>query len=303
MTLMKAFLVISLLLGSLKADDTPYPVRIVKTHSPQDIVKLFNELGYTQKAWNAGIREVPRVYLMDIPKRWVKESHNMPVKLKKELFFRLMGPAILRSNEKVLKERAEVEKLLKLKEPYYKEILKRLEFLGHKYKLVKKEKSFTVSKKSLKNLLERTDAIPVSLALAQAANESGWGTSRFALFGNSLFGQWDFSGKGMAPKEQRKEYGNYGLARFDTPQEAVDAYLLNLNTHKAYAKLRKMRAQYRAQGKQVSGYKLATSLDKYSERGMAYVKDIQQMIHYNHLEATDSAYLSGKEIIQIVPVK
>jgi len=299
MSIIKSILLGVLLVSSTCLAGTSYPVREVKTHNPEDIVKLFDSLGYTKKAWEAGIKEVPRVYLQSIPKRWAKESRNLPVKLKKELFFRLLAPAILTANESILNERAKVEMALKAKNLLSSEVLIEMEFLAHKYKIVKKGQDVEITKKTLHILLSHIDAIPVSLALAQGANESGWGTSRFALLGNSLFGQWDFSGKGIAPKQQRKEYGNYGLARFDKPQGAVNAYLLNLNTHRAYAKLRKMRAENR----QISGYKLATSLNKYSERGEAYVKDIQQMIHFNHLEATDKAYLSEKEIIKIVPVK
>jgi len=299
MSTLKSILLGVLLISSTCLANQSYPVREVKTNSPKDIVNLFNSLGYTKKAWESGIKEVPRVYLQSIPKRWAKESRNLPVKLKKELFFRLLAPAILTANESILIERQKVEEALKAKKPLSISLEKEMVFLAHKYKLVKKDQSVTVDDKTLNSLLLHIDAIPVSLALAQGANESGWGTSRFALLGNSLFGQWDFSGKGIAPKQQRKEYGNYGLARFDRPQDAVNAYLLNLNTHRAYAKLRKMRAGNR----QISGYKLATSLNKYSERGEAYVKDIQQMIHFNHLEATDKAYLSEKEIIKIIPVK
>jgi len=84
--------------------------------------------------------------------------------------------------------------------------------------------------------------VPPSLALAQAAEESGWGTSRFAIKGNSLFGQWDFSGKGIKPKEQRENLGDYGIAAFDSPQDSIEAYMLNLNTHRAYQRMRQEHA-------------------------------------------------------------
>ena len=299
MPVFKSIVIVTLLISSSCFAQTSYSVREVKTHNPKDIVKLFDSLGYTKKAWEAGIKEVPRVYLQSIPERWAKESRHLPVKLKKELFFRLLAPAILTANESILKERQKVKEALQFKKPLSSDLEKEMLLLAHKYKLVKKDQNVVVDDKILKSLLLHIDIVPVSLALAQGANESGWGTSRFALLGNSLFGQWDFSGKGIAPKQQRKEYGNYGLARFDRPQSAVNAYLLNLNTHCAYAMLRKMRAENR----KISGYTLAISLNKYSERGEAYVKDIQQMIHFNHLEATDKAYLSEKEIIKIIPVQ
>ena len=277
------------------------PERIVYTKSPADIMKLFDELGYTKKAWQEGIREVPRVFLTNIPKRWKNESDHIPVAEKKEIFFRLLGPAILRSNELITAERESLKRLAEKYPQHTPEEKQLVIAMAKKYKLLKNGEDSHIDKTTMEELLLRVDIIPASLALAQGAEESGWGTSRFALLGNSLFGQWDFSGKGITPKQQRKELGNYGLARFDKPQDAVNAYMLNLNTHSAYKKLRIMRSDARAANKKLNGYDLAGSLDKYSERGDAYVKGLRSMMSYNKLQSTDDAYLWNKEIIYLTP--
>lgn len=139
--------------------------------------------------------------------------------------------------------------------------------------------------------------------LAQAAEESGWATSRFTSEGNAFFGQWDFSGKGMIPKQQRKELGNYGLARFKSPLASVKGYMFNFNTTGAYSKLRQKRAEVRAEGMKATGLELAGTLDKYSERGQAYIDSIRTMIRYNRLQDVDEAYLSTGPNISLINKK
>jgi len=276
------------------------PTRTVYSTSPDGIWRVFEEVGYTSAAWQNGIREVPRIYLTDIPQRWAESSDAMPVAKKKELFFRLLGPAVLRANEVIAVERKRLISLSRkypgLTDPEKSSLLA----LAGKYKIIKKD-VVDVSKENLEELMLRIDTIPVSLALAQGAEESGWGTSRFTLLGNSIFGQWDFSGDGMAPERQRQELGNYGLARFETPGDAVNAYMLNLNTHNAYTKMRVTRVRLRKAGKKVTGFELAKTLDRYSERGEAYVKGLHSLMRINKLRYTDDAYLWDKEVIYITP--
>lgn len=270
--------------------------KVHESHSPKDVFKLFDELGYTMENWKKGIRVVPRVYLSDIPKRWQKNAQKLPVKKKKEIFFRLLAPLILRSNELIMAERKQLETLAKKKTLSTKDT-QWLKGMAKKYKLKARDENTLLTQ-----LLIRVDIVPVSLALAQGAEESGWGTSRFAILGNSLFGQWDFSGKGIAPKQQRKELGNYGLARFKHPQDAVNAYALNLNTHRAYKSLRQKRATLRQAGQSLSGYDLAKTLTKYSERGQGYVDTLHQIMRVNKLRPTDEAYLWDKGDILLTPV-
>ncbi len=172
--------------------------------------------------------------------------------------------------------------------------------LAVKYKVIKQE-SDKLDNQALIELKKRVDIVPPSLALAQAAEESGWGTSRFAIKGNSLFGQWDFSGKGIKPKEQRAELGNYGIAAFESPQDSIEAYMLNLNTHRAYQRMRQKRAVFRQQNKEPTGWDLAKTLDKYSERGIDYVKSLHAIMSYNKLNDADQAYLWDKGKIVVSP--
>lgn len=133
-------------------------------------------------------------------------------------------------------------------------------------------------------LRRRLDVIPPSLVLAQAAKESGWGTSRFAREGNNLFGEWCFSeGCGIVPG-RRAPGRTHEVRSFDSPREAIDSYLMTLNTHPAYRELRAIRAQSRAQQRALSGRRLAAGLSRYSERGQAYVDEIRSLIRFNGLE-------------------
>lgn len=140
-----------------------------------------------------------------------------------------------------------------------------------------------------KGLFRRVDAVPASLALAQAANESAWGTSRFARKGNNLFGEWCFiEGCGIVPKHRPKG-ATYEVADFPTVVQSVGSYMHNLNTNSAYQPLRDIRAKLRRQGKPLSGLALAQGLVRYSSRGQAYIKDISSMITYNKLSQYDHA--------------
>ena len=154
----------------------------------------------------------------------------------------------------------------------------------------------------LEELWKKVDIVPTSLALAQAAEESGWGTSRFASTGNAVYGQWTWGENAITPKKQRKELGNYGIAAFETLQQSVCAYMLNLNTHNAYASLRDKRAELRNKNQKITGLLMAETLTKYSERGEEYVQGLKSMINNNRLGPTDDAYLSNDPPIYLIPV-
>lgn len=272
-------------------------IRTVETSSYHDVLKLFNEIGYTADAWHAGIRVVPRIELTHIPLRWQEETRTLPVEEKKNIFFRLAGSGILQANEKIIAER---KRLLQAIDSNQTSANDWLAQLAVKYKVATKNPD-QLDSNALNRLVERVDIIPPSLALAQAAEESGWGTSRFAIKGNSLFGQWDFSGKGIKPEEQRAHLGNYGIAAFDTPQDSIDAYMLNLNTHRAYKRLREQRALARQKQQKPAGWPLAKTLDKYSERGIEYVKSLHAIMKFNRLNDADQAYLWNKGRIIVSP--
>ncbi len=140
-------------------------------------------------------------------------------------------------------------------------------------------------------MLSRVDTIPEDLALAQAANESAWGTSRFSLVANNLFGQWTFiPGQGIIPKD-RPEGETYEVRKFSTVYDSVRSYLLNLNTHQAYKQLRQLRTASRVNGQNPKGLKLAEGLLRYSTRGEDYVKELQAMIRFNQLSRFTTAKL------------
>jgi uncharacterized FlgJ-related protein len=272
-------------------------VRTVESHNYNDVLQLFDKIGYTAEKWQAGIREIPRIQLTHIPQRWQKVTQTIPVGDKKNIFFRLTGSGILQANEKIIHEREHLLDAIDRKDIHENEWLAAL---AVKYKVIKQE-SDKRDNTALIELKKRVDIVPPSLALAQAAEESGWGTSRFAIKGNSLFGQWDFSGKGIKPKEQRAEIGNYGIAAFESPQASIEAYMLNLNTHRAYQHMRQKRAVFRQQNREPTGWDLAKTLDKYSERGVDYVKSLHAIMRYNKLNDADQAHLWDKGKIVVSP--
>ena len=136
-------------------------------------------------------------------------------------------------------------------------------------------------------LLRRIDIVPPSLALAQAANESAWGTSRFAREGNNYFGQWCYvQGCGIVP-DARDAGATHEVAGFDSARESVEKYMHNLNCHPAYTELRQIRAQLRARNKPITGLDIAPGLGSYSERGEAYIEELSSMIRFNDLDQLD----------------
>lgn len=264
----------------------------MRVNSLDELMALFDSLNYNTQSWQQGNREVPRLTFESVSERWQRTSNQIPVQQKKMVFFRLLAPLILVANENILLERR-----LIAESPLDDVLLQKIAF---KYKVTKDDNT-VLTEQQRRTLLEEVDILPPSLVLAQAAEESGWATSRFTVEGNAFFGQWDFSGKGMIPKQQRKELGNYGLARFDTPLASVEGYMLNLNTNNAYKKLRQLRAKLRAENKPITGMELAGTLDKYSERGQAYIDGIRQMISYNKLDQVDEAYLSDAAPLHLIP--
>ncbi|MFT5788484.1 MAG: Bax protein [Shewanella sp.] len=264
----------------------------IRINSLDELSALFDSLNYNTQSWIDGNREVPRLTFESVSERWQTTSNQIPVQQKKMVFFRLIAPLILVANENILLERRLIESAP------LDDIL--LHNIAVKYRIIKSVDE-TITEQQRQMLLEEIDILPPSLVLAQAAEESGWATSRFTVEGNAFFGQWDFSGNGMAPKKQRKELGNYGLARFDTPLGSVEGYMLNLNTHNAYKKLRSLRASLRASNSPITGIELAGTLDKYSERGQAYIDGIRQMIRFNKLDQVDEAYLSDAAPLHLLP--
>ena len=277
--------------------------KIVEIESYIDLEQLFDELNYTPEAWIAGIREVPRLYISEIPERWSQHTVQViDVLTKKRLFFRALAPLVLRSNKLILQERA---RLLQLAagfsngETLQADDLDWLNARAREYRV--EERAPDNTGKLFEKLEARIDIIPVSLTLSQAAEESGWGTSRFAFSGNALFGQWTW-GEGISPAKQRSGKGDYKIAAFDTPLESVRAHARNLNRHPAYAEFRRQRAILRRAGQSIDGKTLVGNLSRYSERGEAYVESLRVIMRVNNLGAADDAYLADMDPLMLVPV-
>lgn len=205
------------------------------------------------------------------------------VQRKKTAFFEFLAPVVEEANLQVKKERklfleikSEFENTGRLRPANQRQLAK----LIKKYKI----KRDLEPGQQIEVLDLRVNTVPQALVLTQAANESAWGTSRFAVEVNNLFGQWCFSkGCGLVPTD-RPAGANHEVQRFATVYDAVAAYLRNINTHRAYRKLRKLRLSLVEQNKDVSAHQLAGELDSYSERGEEYVREIRQMIRINELE-------------------
>lgn len=275
------------------------PIKVQPAISPinfnitslSELTNIFNRLKYDRKNCTENNCEIPPITFNKVSKNWKSVSRELPVTIKKELFFRLMTPLILIANEKIEVEKEIIENS-EINSPALKKI-------ALKYRIIKHANS-PFNETLRKKLLQNVDIIPPSLALAQAAEESGWATSRFAIEGNAFFGQWDYSGKGMKPLRQRTDLGNYRVARFDTPLASVDGYMLNINCNKAYQKFRDLRSQLRAKNKPLTGEALSVTLDKYSERGIAYTKSLRTIINYNKLQPIDFASLKEEQPIRII---
>jgi Bax protein len=143
----------------------------------------------------------------------------------------------------------------------------------------------------VKELLLSVDVIPASLVLAQAANESAWGTSRFALEGNNIFGQWCFvEGCGIIPK-RRIEGATHEVKSFASIEAAIEGYFLNINSHNLYVDFREERARLRRLGLSLNSIELAEGLENYSQRGANYIDEVQTLIYQNNLRRRDRRWI------------
>ena len=206
-------------------------------------------------------------------------------KRRKEFFIQIVLPLILKENNNIRLDR----KML------FSIINKSNNTQLEKKWLEKKYKQYGVSSKDLSLLKIRMDEIPVSLAIAQAAKETGWGTSRFAQEGNALFGQWTWSGEGLKPKEADENKG-HKVMKFNVLQASVRAYQRNLNTHPSYENFRLARAHLRDKGKPLDSMILSQFLKNYAETGNQYVEVLQKIIKQNDLKDFDDAKLLPSSI-------
>ncbi len=245
----------------------------------QVALDIFENLKYDLKGIRLG-QAVKPVYLRKFPRDLSKIKSTQK---KKDTFIKIVMPLILDENDKILEDRNKLFKILG----------KPSNTRGEKVWLKRRFKDYKVDGEDIAELKLRMDAIPTSLAIAQAAKESGWGTSRFALDGNAMFGQWTWSEEGIEPSEKSKNQG-HKILKFPMLQSSVKAYMKNLNTHRGYSQLRNERAKLREKNQNVSGLDLADYLYNYAQNGSEYVKILRKIIQQNDLTDFDSSVLMNR---------
>lgn len=249
--------------------------------SASTIEQLFKETNYSLN----DVREkklVKPVSLSLLPQE-MKMIEN--TKKRKELFIQIILPLIIKENNFIKLDRIKLFGVLN----------KNKNTTAEKNWLEKKFKQYGVVNKDLSTLKIRMDEIPVSMAIAQAAKETGWGTSRFAQEGNALFGQWTWSGDGIKPAGAEDD-STHKVMKFKVLQASVKAYQRNLNTHSSYRQFRSARADFRDRKKPLDSIALTEHLDKYAETGKEYVRILQQIIRQNELADFDDAKLLPSSI-------
>ena len=255
-----------------------------RDHTVQTLESLFKDTGYALTNIRANIganvkNGVPRLLMNRLPGDLASVRH---VPRRKALFVQIMLPLILRINEEISGHRRRLWNLR-----YHLRLGNKIAAIDRLWLAMMAER-YGTARHDLDALLLRVDIIPVSLALAQAAQESGWGLSRFAREGNSLFGQWTWKSKGITPSDRDKDK-THRVRSFASLLESVRTYAVNLNTHRAYRELRRERAALRNRGKPLDSLALAGGLGRYSEEGPAYVERIRGMIRANEFDRFDGA--------------
>ncbi len=261
-----------------KFDDLPSDtVRL----SASTIQQLFKETNYNLKDVRK-TKLVKPVKLSLLPNEMKKIENT---KKRKNLFIQIILPLVIEENNRIKLDRKKLFTILNKNHNSNSEN----KWLNQKFK------QYGVVNKDLSTLKVRMDTIPVSLAIAQAAKETGWGTSRFALEGNALFGQWTWSGEGIKPADADNN-ATHKVMKFKILKSSIRAYQRNLNTHSGYKEFRMARAELRDNGRNLNGIILATYLDKYAETGREYVKIIKQIIKQNNLTDFDDVKLLPSSI-------
>ena len=247
----------------------------------ETVLSLFEDVEYDLSTVRYQ-KKVKPIYFTQFPKDLdeIKDP-----KLKKETFIKIVLPLVVAENEKILDDRLKLKNILSRKITTDKE----------KAWLRQKLREYKVKNSDMSELKSRMDIIPVSIALAQAAKESGWGTSRFALEGNAIFGQWTWTGQGIEPLNKGKNEG-HKILRFPILRASVKAYKNNLNTHKGYSNFREKRASLRKRNKKIKGLDLTDGLDKYAQTGKEYTDMLEKIIKQNDLDDFETVQLTNSII-------
>jgi len=245
------------------------------------IEELFKSTNYSLEDVRKN-KLVKPISLTLLPKE-IKNIEN--TKKRKEFFIQIILPLVIKENNNIKLDRKKLFSILN----------KSINTKTEKFWLNSKFKQYGVINKDLSTLKIRMDEVPVSMAIAQAAKETGWGTSRFAQEGNALFGQWTWSGDGIKPSEA-DDNSTHKVMKFNVLQASVKAYQRNLNTHSSYKNFRSARAELRDEGEKLDSMILSEYLDKYAETGKEYVRVLQQIIKQNNLIDFDDAKLLPSSI-------
>ncbi len=245
------------------------PLQPIETRSAEALERAFTGYDY---GWPA--QQVPPVSVQAFP----PDLADTPTDTKKSLFFRTLLPLVLAENARIEAQREALARAAQagLTDERRREIIAPL---AREYGVDGDPLAATTAA-SLKN---RVNTVPPALALAQAAKESGWGTSRFARQGNNLFGEWTWdASQGMSPRDAAADADHY-VRRFTNLRESVRSYLNNLNTHDAYDRFRSLRARAQAAGRVMTPAEMTGGLENYSQRGWDYVDEVRAMITTNRL--------------------
>ena len=268
----------------LKFDEQPSDVILL---SAATIEELFKSTNYNLK--DVRKNKLVKPIRLDLLPKEIGKIEN--TKKRKDLFIQIILPLVINENNNIKLDRINLFNILNKS----KNTKTEQEWLNVKFK------QYGVVNKDLSTLKIRMDEVPVSMAIAQAAKETGWGTSRFAQEGNALFGQWTWSGEGIKPANAEDD-STHKVMRFKILQASVKAYQRNLNTHSSYKDFRSARAELRDEGKKLDSMILTEYLDKYAETGKEYVKILQQIIRQNDLTDFDDAKLlpSSKDLESLI---
>jgi len=265
---------------------------------PEDAEQWLTEEGWWGEEKRGEQLRVPRAIITGINPSWRQTAQKLTVANKKEVFYRLMLPLIVHANDMVLDRRANLERARRqigAGEGISENELQELRDAAVLLRVLNTEEADALTANSsraidvIDQLLYRLDVIPAGLVLGQAAYESGYGTSRFAVEGNALFGQWTYGGQGLKPEQQREHLGDHRIASFDWPFDSVRGYYINLSSHPAYEDFRKLRAELKSRGQPLESLALADGLIRYSERGQEYVDTLKGIIRVNNLDIADDA--------------
>ena len=267
------------------------PRDIVSIPSVAKLRQVFQRIDYDLESVRNGDQMVPPLYIASVPNGMGRVPDPAE---RKQLFLRMMLPLVLKVNEEVRKERDNLLRIKQLQEKGAK--------LTDADRIYLRDMAglYDVRKPRVDLLLPHVDILPVSIALAQSAIESGWGASRFLREGNAPFGQWTTASfKGIVPL-QRESGKTHKIRAFKNLYDSVRSYIFNLNTHRAYRGFRAVRETMRLSGNHLDSLVLIKSLRAYSEKGDAYVEMLRSVIVVNDLLPLDSARL-GKRILSVGP--